>query len=66
MIPQLETWESDGGVVTDKLALPMTGFAYGFLHEGHEARVRMGPLRCWGVASVGGGGSEADSCVARK
>lgn len=47
-----QQWRQDKGLITNKTALPITAFSYGFLiYEVMEARVEVGRLKCAGHAS---------------
>jgi hypothetical protein len=49
VLPQLDGWLRDGGFITNASALPVTAFQYGYLYEGHEAKISFGRLRCKGM-----------------
>ncbi len=47
-LERFSDWMTDSGVITNKTALPITGFSYGYLSRGSRAKVSFGPLRCSG------------------
>ncbi len=53
----------DSGAITNKTALPVTGFTYGYLSASSSARVSFGKLVCSGTGELS---DEGTSCSALK